>query len=326
VVAGVRGVLPFWTHYFPGGQAVNANGNTVPTPNWRFLEDAGGDGHFLTTTGTPPSCNTTACTNANYTCTPDGCGAGQDCCLPNKDTWQNMPGFEVATQPASSEVKVLRPDVPYNQFDGAFGTTNGSEPAYNLSQYLGNMYKNSREVTLLTGMNGPENQDIWMSGYLDGCNDIILGPGGANRAAGCEGKISYLGGHSYATTVPVTSGSEGQGVRLFLNALFEAQCTTAPGGGGGTGTDTDGDGVNDGSDPYPDDPTKCGDLDGDGAADCASGAYDPANDCDAMNPDNGSKDGGCCDTGSSGRSVPTALLGLLAGMLVLGRRKRPRRA
>ena len=43
-------------------------------------------------------------------------------------------------------------------------------------------------------------------------------------AAGCEGKVSYLGGHKYSTNVPVTSGSQAQGTRLFLNALFEAQC------------------------------------------------------------------------------------------------------
>lgn len=37
---------------------------------------------------------------------------------------------------------MLRPEIPYNQLDGAFGTTGGSEPAYNLSSDLGTMYKN----------------------------------------------------------------------------------------------------------------------------------------------------------------------------------------
>ena len=44
----------------------------------------------------------------------------------------------------------------------------------------------------------------------------------------CGGKVSYLGGHQYSTNVPVTSGSESQGTRLFLNALFEADCVTGP--------------------------------------------------------------------------------------------------
>src|SRR3954469_23379549 len=103
-----------------------------------------------------------------------------------------------------------------------FGTTAGSEPAYNLSKFLGSTYKNNRQVTLLTGVNGPGDQDLWMSGYLDGCDDIILKGTGTQEAQSCGGKISYLGGHQYNTNVPVTSGSQSQGTRLFLNALFEA--------------------------------------------------------------------------------------------------------
>jgi hypothetical protein len=221
VVAEVRQFLTYGTHFFAECQAVNAYENTVPNPNWPFLDDAGRDGHFLTTTGTPPACSaSTPCTNANYQCT-------NGTCQPKPMTWIDMPGYEVATQPASSEVKVLRPEIPYNQFDGAFGTTGGSEPAYNLSTYLGTMYKNNRQVTLLTGANGPGDQDLWMTGYLDGCGDVILkGSPSAPPPSECGGKISYLGGHSYSTTVPVTSGSQSQGTRLFLNALFEAQCVT----------------------------------------------------------------------------------------------------
>jgi len=123
---------------------------------------------------------------------------------------------------------VLRPEIPYNQFDGRFGTTGGSEPAFNLSSYLGTTYKNNRQVTLLTGANGPGDQDLWMTGYLDGCGDVILKTNGTPSTPECGGKISYLAGHQYSTTVPVTSGSQSQGTRLFLNALFEAQCVTGP--------------------------------------------------------------------------------------------------
>jgi hypothetical protein len=313
VVAEVRAFLAYATHFFAECQAVNAYENLVPNPSWPYLDDPGRDGHFLTTTGTPPAC---PCTNANYQCVTGACN-GQDCCLPKPATWQNMPGYEVAPQPASADVKVLRPDVPYNQLDGAFGTVGGSEPAYNLSSYLGTMYKNNRQVTLLTGANGPGSQDLWMSGYLDGCGDIILKPG--QKANGCEGKISYLGGHAFSTNVPVTSGSASQGTRLFLNALFEAQCTLGGGGGGG-GTDTDGDGVDDSSDPFPDNPNRCGDADSDGCDDCASGMYDPANDCDAGGG-TGDKSG-CCETGGSdGRELALAAL---VGLLLL--RPRHRRA
>jgi hypothetical protein len=186
---------------------------------------------------------------------------------------------------------------------------------------LNTQYQNNRQVTLLTGMNGPGSQDLWMSGYLDGCGDIILKPG-QQKHAGCEGKISYLGGHQYSTTVPVTSGSQSQGTRLFLNALFEAQCTTAGGGGGG-GSDTDGDGVDDGNDPFPDDPMKCGDSDGDGCDDCSSGTFDPSNDCGAGGGgDDAGSPSGCCETGGTdGRELALAAL---VGMLMLRPRRRAR--
>ena len=220
VVAEVREFLTFGTHFFAECQAVNAYENTVPNPNWPYLDDAGRDGHFLTTTGTPPTCSSaTPCTDTDYQCV-------NGTCQPKATTWLDYPGFETATQPATASVKVLRPEIPYNQFDGAFGTTGGSEPAYNLSSYLGTAYKNNRQVTLLTGANGPGDQDLWMTGYLDGCGDVILK--GTTAAQNCGGKVSYLGGHQYSTSVPVASGSQSQGTRLFLNALFEADCVTGP--------------------------------------------------------------------------------------------------
>jgi len=311
VVAEVREFLKHSTHFFAECQAVNAYENTVPNPAWPFLDDPGRDGHFLTTTGTPPLCPANTCTNADYECVQGACN-GQACCLPKPATWQNIPGYEVAPQPASNTVKVLRPDVPYNQLDGAFGTTGGSEPAYNLSTYLNTQYKNNRQVTLLTGANGPGEQDLWMSGYLDGCDDIIYS-GGRPRSA-CGGKISYLGGHQYRTDVPIDSASQSQGTRLFLNALFEADCVT--GGGPGFG-DSDGDGVPDSTDTDPNDPNRCGDTDADGCDDCAGGHYDPANDCSAGG--SGSA-GGCCDAGRAPGGAP-----LLAGFvlfLIARRRKR----
>ena len=226
VVAEVREFLKYPVHFFAECQAVNAYENTVPNPAWPYLDDMGRDGHFLTTTGTPPLCPNGTCTDSDYQCTAGACN-GQDCCMPKATTWKDLPGYEVAAQPATGTVQVLRPDVPYNQFDGEFGTTGGSEPAYNLSSYLGTQYQNNRQVTLLTGPNGPGDQDLWMSGYLDGCGDIGgvgLRGAGSPRSGNCAGKISYLGGHQYQTNVPITSGSQTQGTRLFLNALFEAQC------------------------------------------------------------------------------------------------------
>ncbi|MBA3453306.1 MAG: hypothetical protein H0T42_09470 [Deltaproteobacteria bacterium] len=224
VVAEVRAFLQYPVHFFAECQAVNAYENTVPNPAWPWLDDAGRDGHFLTTTGTPPAC---PCTDAQFQCV-------NNVCVPS-DLKEVGAGFMIAPQPASATVKVLRPEVPYNQFDGMFGTTGGSEPAYNLSSYLNTTYKNNRQVTLLTGPNGPGNTDVWMSGYIDGQCDIgpILGPpvpGQTAKATTCQGgKISYLGGHQYGTNTPLASGSQSMGARLFLNALFEADCVTTEG-------------------------------------------------------------------------------------------------
>jgi MYXO-CTERM domain-containing protein len=442
VVAEVRSFLQYPTHFFAECQAVNAYENTVPNPAWPYLDDEGRMGHFLTTTGTPPPC---PCNpgpgEGTFECVTNGCGQGQDCCLP-KDVKEKGAGFLIASSP--SPFKILRPDVPYMQFDGLFAPQGGSEPAYNLSTYLNTQYKNEREVTFITAADGPGKQDVWMTGYLDGECDINEGPVVLSvpeplaAEESCGGKVSYLGGHSY-------SGNIGQ--RLFLNALFEADCVTAAGqpsfavsldgplivgaqslpverdytaqyvnsglgaaldgvlrelvpdagievtaaGGGmlvaegatwnlgsisgdpalagdppasgsrtstlrftefgeyavtveldyrvGLSTfqvsrtypirvllDSDGDGVPDESDPYPNDPSRCGDSDQDGCDDCASGTFDPDNDGCAGgdggpgNPADG--DSGCgCRVGTAGDA---ALLGLafLVATLVLRRRRR----
>jgi hypothetical protein len=227
VVAEVRSFLQYPVHFFAECQAVNAYENTTPISAWPFLDDEGRDGHFLTTRGTPPPC---PCTAQGLSCVSGGCG-GADCCLPTNAKEQGA-GFLIASQPASESIQVLRPVVPYNQLDGPFQTVGGSEPAYNLSKALGTQYKNDREVTFITGANGPGNQDVWMTGYADGVCDIgfegEFAVGGGGNDCG-KGKVSYLGGHSYKAAVPLSANADGQGTRLFLNALFEADCVTKAG-------------------------------------------------------------------------------------------------
>lgn len=221
VVAEVRSFLGYPVHFFAECQAVNAYENTVPNPAWPFLDDEGRNGHFLTTTGTPPAC---PCTEAGFACVAGGCN-GADCCLPS-DVRERGAGFLIGARPPT--VKVLRADVPYNQLDGSFETIGGSEPSYNLSSYLGTTYQNNREVVFLTGPSGPGVDDVWMTGYADGECDI--GPPVGHAGPACAGgKVSYLGGHAYSTNVPMTNNGASQGARLFLNALFEADCVTTVG-------------------------------------------------------------------------------------------------
>lgn len=222
VVAEVRSFLQYPTHFFAECQAVNAYENTTPNPAWPYLDDEGRDGHFLTTVGSPPPCPCNPGPDeGTFECVTDGCGPGMDCCLPKSDKEKGA-GFLIASSP--SPFQVLRPDAPYMQFDGVFSPQGGSEPAYNLSTYLGSEYENGRDVTFITAEDGPGKQDVWMTGYLDGECDLDDGPIVASHPApaesSCGGKVSYLGGHSYV-------GNAGQ--RLFLNALFEADCVTAAG-------------------------------------------------------------------------------------------------
>jgi hypothetical protein len=223
VVAEVRQFLTFPTHFYAECQAVNAYENTVPNPAWPYLDDDDRRGHFLTTTGTPPDC---PCTDGDFECVTGGCG-GRDCCLP-RDIKELGAGFMIAAQPNASTIQILRPEIPYNQLDGAFGTTGGSEPAYNLSTYLGTTYIGDADVTFITGPTGPGEQDVWMTGFVDGTCDIgfdeFMRPGECTL-----GKVSYLGGHRYATSVPLSGNDGSQGTRLFLNALFEADCVTSAG-------------------------------------------------------------------------------------------------
>jgi len=305
VVAEVRAFLRYPTHFFAECQAVNAYENTVPNPAWPFLDDDARLGHYLTTIGTPPACPCNpAAGEGDFECVTDGCGPGLDCCLP-KDDKEKGAGYLIADSP--NPYKVLRPDVAYMQFDGDFNPEGGSEPAYNLSTYLGSVYQNDRDVTFITAETGPGVQDLWMTGYLDGECDIeddpiILmspPPDEGDPPDYCGGKVSYLGGHSY-------TGKRGQ--RLFLNALFEADCVTNSNWPGEL--DTDGDGVPNSDDPVPNDPYRCGDSDGDTCDDCSvTGTADPTNDgpdsdgdgiCDAGENPDGDADGGVGGDGGGG--------------------------
>lgn len=227
VVAEVRAFLDFPVHFFAECQAVNAYENTVPNPAWPFLDDAGRLGHFLTTVGVPPDCLAGGgCPSADLQCVTAGCdGGARDCCQP-RDVKERGAGFFIAAQPDTDEIEVLHPEVPYNQLDGVFGTEGGSEPAYDLPTSFGVTYVNDRSVVFLTGPGGPGLQDVWMTGYKDGICDILLYKDDDDCT---NGKVSYLGGHAYDTVVPVSTHPSTQGTRLFLNALFEADCVTTVG-------------------------------------------------------------------------------------------------
>jgi MYXO-CTERM domain-containing protein len=230
VVAEVRQFLAYPTHFFAQCQAVNAYENQVPRTASPYLDDPGRLGHFLTSWGEVP-CTTVgagcpATNGQTYTCRADACASGPGNCCVSTNVKQAGAGFLIGTSPAT--VKVLSAATPYNQMDGAFAPAGGSEPSYNLDGFLGATYKNAMEVTLITGPNGPGLQDLWMTGYMDGVCSID-DEDGSVYCRNPTGKVSYLGGHEYTTTLPLSTRPSSQGTRLFLNSLFEADCVTRVG-------------------------------------------------------------------------------------------------
>ena len=128
-------------------------------------------------------------------------------------------GFEFGDRPDA--VDFHNADSPFGQLDGDFETVGGSEPSYTLPP--GDMYK-AGDIVMLTAAGTPEGtEDVWMTGFLDGqCPPD-------EHECGKYGKISYLGGHQYATDMPMSEHLDAQGTRLFLNSLFEAPCATVEG-------------------------------------------------------------------------------------------------
>lgn len=117
-------------------------------------------------------------------------------------------GFDTKAQPSS--VDFYNAKSPFVQGDGTFGTRGGSEPAYGLKA-LSSYY--SPGVVNITGHGSAiGTQDVWMNGYIDGNTS--------------KGKVSYLGAHEYTTDLPLSTNPTSQGVRMFLNSLFEAPCAS----------------------------------------------------------------------------------------------------
>ena len=106
---------------------------------------------------------------------------------------------------AANPDTTLVPDSLFAQFDGNFTVDTGSVQSLGLlpgSQ----LYNNSSILMAQTGATTGTNM-IWLTGHIDG--DLN------------KGKISYLVGHGYSTATPISTNPQTNGVRLFLNSLYE---------------------------------------------------------------------------------------------------------
>ncbi len=130
-------------------------------------------------------------------------------------------GFVIGAQPSNASLQFFNADLPFAQMDGSFDTTGGSEPSYSLP--AGDAFLDDDVVMISGGTAGTGTQDVWMTGFVGGACSILSE---SCDPALSQGKVSYLGGHSYDDHIPITTNPDSQGTRLFLNSLFEAPCAT----------------------------------------------------------------------------------------------------
>jgi uncharacterized repeat protein (TIGR01451 family)/MYXO-CTERM domain-containing protein len=103
------------------------------------------------------------------------------------------------------------PDDALTQFDGNIDIDTGSVDSIGLA--AGSAFRPT--VRTLINLQGPTTTSriVWMSGNMGGDPT--------------NGMVTYLAGHNYTTTVPISANPMTNGVRLFLNSLFETPCTNA---------------------------------------------------------------------------------------------------
>lgn len=123
-------------------------------------------------------------------------------------------GFAIDTRPSSYDY--YHDGLPFAQMDGPFSSVGGSEPSFTIP--AGGAYLAS-DTVMISGSGDPSGvRDVWMTGYIGGACSV------QESSCGALGKVSYLGGHRYTTAVPISGNPSTNGTRLFLNALFEADC------------------------------------------------------------------------------------------------------
>src|SRR6202043_1954882 len=126
--------------------------------------------------------------------------------------------FVFAAQPTA--VSFFNPGLMFAQLDGTFQDVGGSEPAFGLAS--GSVYSDPSLVMIRSNTaNSNGIDDVWSAAYAGGaCSAASM----TTETAACAavGKVSYLGGHQYSTTLPISTNPQTQGTRLFLQSLFEA--------------------------------------------------------------------------------------------------------
>lgn len=103
------------------------------------------------------------------------------------------------------------PSHPLDQMDGTFEVDSGAVDSIAASS--GSSYK-AGVTTLINESTAPlTSRIVLLAGRLDGDN--------------ANGRVTYLAGHDYSTELPISTNPQTNGVRLFLNSIFESGCATS---------------------------------------------------------------------------------------------------
>ncbi|MEQ1757290.1 MAG: DNRLRE domain-containing protein [Vicinamibacterales bacterium] len=103
------------------------------------------------------------------------------------------------------------PGSPLTQVDGSFVADSGAVDSIGL--FGGSSFRTGVQTLFNDSATANLTQRIVMlNGRLDG--------------EATNGQVTYLAGHDYSTSLPVSTNPQTNGVRLFLNSLFASDCAT----------------------------------------------------------------------------------------------------
>ncbi|MDB4995785.1 MAG: sdr, partial [Myxococcaceae bacterium] len=103
------------------------------------------------------------------------------------------------------------PDDPLTQFVGGLDIDTGTVDSIGLA--AASAFRPTVKTLINNNASATTARIVWMSGKMNG--------------DAANGTVTYLAGHDYTTTVPISANPLTNGVRLFLNSLFETPCTNA---------------------------------------------------------------------------------------------------
>lgn len=107
------------------------------------------------------------------------------------------------------------PAAPAAQLDGSFAADSGAVAAMKANG-VPPAYKAGVTTLINESTAALTDRVVLLTGRLDGVAE--------------NGRVTYLAGHDYTLDLPITTNPQTNGVRLFLNSLFTADCATVPPG------------------------------------------------------------------------------------------------